>query len=75
MKSVHDKAVSLIEGGIEKVDGHFFSLRRERNLFNPCFYCEMDSLCDPGGDICAICEECDSITGEDCYLVLTENKQ
>lgn len=74
-KAIHEKAIRLIEGGIVEVEGHHFSLKHERYIFDPCFVCEMDSLCDPEGDICAICEECDSITREDCYLVLTENKQ
>lgn len=68
--SVHDKAIRLIEGGIVEVDGHCVRLHRDKYIFDPCFVCEMDCLCHKGTEMCSVCEECDSITREDCFLAL-----
>lgn len=74
-KSVHDIAIRLVEGGIEEIDGLYFALRHEKYIFDPCFVCELDSICHRGKRIMDVCEECDAITNEDCFLVLIENKQ
>lgn len=67
--TVHDKAIRLIEGGIVEVSGMNVTLGHEPYIFDPCFVCDMDCLCHKGNDICELCEECDSITREDCFLI------
>ena len=66
----HDKAIRLIDGGIVEVDGLCVRLIHRPYIVDPCFDCEMDSLCHLGSDICRLCMECDSITGELCFLKL-----
>lgn len=73
-KSVHDIAVRLVEGGIEEIDGLCFALRHEPYIFDPCLICDLDCLCHKGSNILDVCEECDAITNEDCFLVLMNNK-
>lgn len=95
-KTVHDKAIRLIEGGIVEVDGHCVTMAHRPNhvdpcsvchldsqchqlgpicdFFDPCFVCDMDSLCHKGNAICELCEECDFITGKDCFLILMDKK-
>ena len=67
---IHNKAIRLVEGGIVDINGLSVALRHAPVIFDPCFECEMDCLCHQGNDICNVCEECDSITREDCFLVL-----
>lgn len=74
-KSVHDKAIRLVEGGVVEVDGHCVALGYENYIFDPCFVCEMDSLCHKDNTICDLCMECDSITKKNCFLVLMDKKQ
>jgi len=69
-ESVHEKAIRLIEGGIVDVDGHSVKLGKEPYIFDPCFCCEMDSLCHIGNEMYSVCEECDNITHMDCFLIL-----
>ncbi len=73
-KEIHKKAIRLIEGGIVEVDGHSVKLIHRTTIFDPCYICEMDCLCHRGNTICDLCTECDSITGEDCFLVLMNKK-
>lgn len=73
-KSVHDQAIRLIEGGIEEIDGHYVALVHAPYIFDPCFVCELDCICHKGNAFCNVCEECDSITNEDCFLVLMDGK-
>ena len=70
--TIHDKAIRLVEGGIVEVDGLCVALRHEPYIFDPCFVCELDSICHKGNNICSVCEECDAITKKDCFLVLIE---
>ena len=72
---IHNKAIRLVEGGVEDINGLFVSMGHEPYIFDPCFVCELDCLCHHGNDICSVCEECDSITNEDCFLVLMDKKQ
>lgn len=72
-KEIHDKAIRLIEGGIVELDGLCFGMRHEAGLSDPCYVCELDCICHHGNAICDLCEECDSITGEGCFLFLVEN--
>lgn len=74
-RSVHDIAVRLVEGGIEEIDGLCVAMRHEPYIFGPCFVCELYCLCHKGNNLCDVCEECDTITNEDCFLVLMDNNQ
>lgn len=71
--SIHEKAIRLVEGGIVNVDGHSVKLSKEPYIFDPCFCCEMDSLCHFGTEMHLVCRECDKITQMDCFLVLIES--
>ena len=73
--SVHEKAIRLVEGGIVDVDGHSVQLVKYPYIVDPCYCCEMDSLCHIGNEICAVCEECDAITKWDCFLILVEQTE
>lgn len=72
-KSVHEKAIRLIEGGIVEVDGLCVKLGKKPRLYIPCYYCEMDSLCHIGNEMCEVCKMCDNITRMDCFLILITN--
>lgn len=74
-QSIHEKAIRLVEGGIVDVDGHSVKLAKYPYIFDPCFCCEMDSLCCRGNEMCAVCEECDAITRMDCFLILVEQSE
>ena len=69
-ESIHEKAIRLIEGGIVEVSGLCVKMGREPAYLDPCYCCEMDCLCHKGNPICDLCEECNSITKEDCFLIL-----
>lgn len=71
--SIHEKAIRLVEGGIVEVGGINVILHSEPYIFNPCFCCDMDCLCHKGNEMCSVCEECDSITKKDCFLIPLEN--
>lgn len=71
--SIHEKAIRLVEGGIVAVDGHSVQLVKGPDIFDPCYCCEMDSICHSGNEMCSVCEECDNITQMSCFLVLNEN--
>lgn len=70
--SLHDKAIRLLEGGIVSVQGLSVKVVAEKWICDPCFVCEMDSICHFGSDMCNLCHECDMISRKDCYLVLVE---
>ena len=70
--SIHEKAIRLVEGGIVDVDGHSVKLGKAPYIFDPCYCCEMDSLCHIGNEMCNVCTECQNITQMDCFLVLIE---
>lgn len=72
--SIHDKAIRLIEGGIVDLDGHAVKFGGRGLVFRPCYQCEMDCLCHDGTEMAAVCAECDSILGHDCFLNLVESK-
>lgn len=69
-KSVHEKAIRLVEGGIVVVDGHSVKLVKYNEIFDPCYCCEMDCLCHMGNEMCEVCTECGSITNMSCFLIL-----
>lgn len=68
-KTIHEKAIRLIEGGVVEISGLSVIMRHGSHIFDPCAVCDMDCLCHKGNDICTLCEECDAITGEDCLLI------
>lgn len=67
-QSLHDKAIRLVEGGIVEVNGHSVKLGHDTDFYDPCFICEMDCLCHKGNEFCNVCEECDSLTDNNCFL-------
>lgn len=69
LSTLHEKAKILANGGIVEISGMRVILGHEPYIFDPCFCCDMDHLCRKGNDICNLCEECDSITGENCFLI------
>lgn len=69
-ESIHEKAIRLIEGGIVEISCLCVRMGHSPYIFDPCFGCDMDCLCHKGNPICDLCEECDSITNEDCFLIL-----
>lgn len=69
-KSIHEKAIRLIEGGIVEVSGLCVRMGRAPLGELACYDCEMDCLCHKGDSICDLCEECDNITRDNCYLIL-----
>lgn len=70
-KEIHNKAIRLLEGGIENVDGHNVTLRKCTNDEDACMICEMDSICRIGTEMYLVCIECDNISQDECYLKLT----
>lgn len=73
-KSVHEKAIRLVEGGAVEIDCNWFRLIRfpEEYDGNPCMDCELDSICRM--EHTDICEECEAITYRKCCLQLASNK-
>lgn len=71
---IHDKAIRLIEGGIVEVDNHWVKMIHRADICDPCYICELDSICYQGTAIYDLCLECDIITGADCSLVLMDKK-
>lgn len=65
---LHEKAVRLVEGSVVEIKGLFVRMYSEKYIFDPCLCCEMDCLCHHGNDICNLCEECDAVSGRDCFL-------
>lgn len=74
-QSIHEKAIRLVEGGIVDVDGHFVKLMKFPFILDSCFWCDMDSLCHIGTEMCSVCEECEDITKMDCFLSLVEQQE
>lgn len=70
-KTLHEKAIRLIEGGVVEISGMSVRMRHEPYIWDPCRLCDMDCLCIMGNDICNLCVECDTILGEDCILIPT----
>lgn len=74
-KTWYGKAIRLMEGGIEEVDGHYIRMVRFNLDIHPCDVCEMDCICTtkPWGvqDMCCFIE---SLTNRRFYLELTEKR-
>ena len=58
--SDHDKAIRLLEGGLVEIDGLVFSIDEAGPEDDPCYSCELDSICSQ--NILNICMEADKIT-------------
>lgn len=69
-ENIHEKAIRLIEGGIVEVSGLCVKMSRAPLGELACYDCEMDCLCHQGNPICDLCEECYSITRDNCFLIL-----
>lgn len=61
LKSVHDKAVRLVEGGHVEVDGLTVRAIKVPIHYSPCAICEMDSLCYKSevSEMAYVCKEVD----------------
>ena len=73
-KSLHEKAIKLLEGGRVEVEGLAVACVRFSGDWNECDECEMDCLCHDGNDICRVCVECSHISGKKCYLRLVNRR-
>lgn len=74
-KSIHDKAIRLIEGGIVEIKGNWFKLKKlSDDAYDlPCIECELDSICEL--EHSEVCVECERILHNQCYLrLVSENK-
>lgn len=69
-KTVHDKAIRLIEGGIVEIDANWFRLKRFPDDYDgiTCSECGLDSICRREHE--DICAECEAISNQSCMLVL-----
>ena len=67
-KTVHDKAITLIEGGNVEIEGNWFRLKRLPEYFygSTCNECEFDSMCH--WEHVKICRECEAISNRRCML-------
>lgn len=74
-KSIHEKAIRLLEGGVVEVDGLYVMVVGTTAMFDLCDICEMDSLCHIGTEMCEVCKECDSMTVHYNYLKLVNEKR
>ena len=66
--TLHDKAVILCEGGAVWHEGHSLRAGVYVGEDNPCYVCEMDSLCNMS--MVDLCAECDGYDGKKHYLIL-----
>lgn len=73
-KSIHNKAIRLVEGGIVEIDSNWFRLIKFPEEFegDECMECELDSICRM--DHRDVCVECSSITHRACCLELAQKK-
>lgn len=69
-KSLHEKAIILLQGGCVEADGLVVCCKQYSGDWNECDVCDMDSLCHQGSEICDLCMECSSIVLRKCYLRL-----
>ena len=57
IKLLHQKAVTLCEGGVVEVNGLSVRAKRVPDYCDACQHCEMDSACDMQMNL--LCDECD----------------
>lgn len=67
-KTLHEKAIRLIEGGVAEVDSLVVRAVKVPEGYEPCFWCSMDCLCK--GDIAKLCAELDLIDSNQYKLKL-----
>lgn len=74
-KSIHDKAIRLLEGGIVEIDSDWFYLKKLPDYYNDiaCNECSLDSICKT--DHATICGECDAISNRKCFLQLAHKNK
>ena len=70
---IHEKATRLLEGGVVEVGNHSVKLGKCPTDAEPCLVCEMDSICHLGTETVEVCFECDIISRDNCYLILTHS--
>lgn len=68
--NIHDDAIRLLEGGVVKIDGNWFRVKKFTADYddNTCMECDLDSLC--GMHHTDICAECEVISKRKCCLEL-----
>lgn len=75
-KSLHERAIRLVEGGVVQVDG--FAVRAIKAPIDesPCNVCDMDCLCHRDGDteMPILCGVVDAVGKDGYYLKLVEAK-
>lgn len=64
--SQHEKAIRLVEGGFVWQNGHYIGAQKVISENEPCFLCQMDSICDL--EMCDLCGECECLS-HDKYLL------
>ena len=70
--TLHEKAVRLCEGGVVEINGHFVRALDVARWEDPCYLCDMDSVCDDTiGDLCA---EVDKYTCSPHILIFANKK-
>lgn len=67
-EGLHAKAIRLVEGGAEEIDGHWVRFKLAKNTDDPCYYCMMDCICK--GQMIELCKECVEIIGHEGMLSL-----
>ena len=70
-KMIHYKATRLLEGGKVIVGGYSVKVGKCPIEEFACDVCEMDSICRFGSEMATVCRECDIISKDSCYLILT----
>lgn len=70
-KEIHEKAIRLLEGGKVIVDGLSVKMAKCPTEELACNICKMDSICHFGSEMHYVCRECDMISQQNCYLILT----
>lgn len=72
LKSIHDRAICLLDGGVVWVDGNSVRAVKAPTGEPPCDVCEMDCLCHKNdySDMPYLCTEVDEISRDSYYLKL-----
>lgn len=69
---LYEKAVRLAEGGIVEIAGHFVRAEKVLGGDNPCYLCNMDSICNM--EMTDLCAELDGYTRSP-HILRLANKQ
>lgn len=69
--SQHEKAIRLVEGGFVWHNGHYIGAKKVISKDEPCFLCNMDSICDL--EMTDLCGECECLTHDRYLLYLVSN--